>query len=82
MIYLCRKRTPKQDSLADTESGLFHYKQRIEGETVTEDLLIKFQDGEDLTEHDILEAPGEVIGKSSYGTLYMAIQRRRRSWCL
>lgn len=34
--------------------------------------LIKFQCGEDLTVHDILDAPGEVIGKSSYGTLYRA----------
>ncbi|CAO2839102.1 unnamed protein product [Amaranthus hypochondriacus] len=31
-----------------------------------------FQGGEDLTIPDILDAPGEVIGKSSYGTLYKA----------
>ncbi|KAA8533899.1 hypothetical protein F0562_031416 [Nyssa sinensis] len=31
-----------------------------------------FSGGEDLTIHDILEAPGEVVGKSSYGTLYRA----------
>lgn len=33
---------------------------------------IKFQGGESLTVHDILDAPGEVIGKSGYGTLYRA----------
>ena len=31
-----------------------------------------FEGGEDLTIPDILDAPGEVIGKSSYGTLYKA----------
>lgn len=35
--------------------------------------LIKFAGGEDLTVHDILVAPGEVIAKSSYGTLYRAV---------
>lgn len=34
--------------------------------------MIRFQGAEDLSVHDILEAPGEVIGKSSYGTLYRA----------
>ncbi|XP_071687160.1 probable leucine-rich repeat receptor-like protein kinase IMK3 [Rutidosis leptorrhynchoides] len=34
--------------------------------------LIKFNGGEDLTSFEILDAPGEVIGKSSYGTLYKA----------
>ena len=37
-----------------------------------DDILIKFQGGENLTVHDILDAPGEVIGKSGYGTLYRA----------
>lgn len=40
--------------------------------TQPEDLLI-FQGGEELTICDILEAPGEVIGKSNYGTLYKAL---------
>ncbi|GKB73183.1 putative kinase-like protein TMKL1 [Tanacetum coccineum] len=35
--------------------------------------LIKFEGGEDLSSFDVLDAPGEVIGKSSYGTLYRAI---------
>uniref|UniRef100_A0A1D1YY35 Putative kinase-like protein TMKL1 n=1 Tax=Anthurium amnicola TaxID=1678845 RepID=A0A1D1YY35_9ARAE len=34
--------------------------------------LISFPGGEDLTAHAILDAPGEVVGKSSYGTLYRA----------
>ncbi|GJW92409.1 putative kinase-like protein TMKL1 [Tanacetum coccineum] len=34
--------------------------------------LIKFSGGEDLTSVEILDAPGEVIGKSNYGPLYMA----------
>ncbi|CAL9125519.1 putative kinase-like protein TMKL1 [Musa acuminata AAA Group] len=34
--------------------------------------LVKFAGAESLTVHDILEAPGEVVGKSSYGTLYRA----------
>lgn len=34
--------------------------------------LMKFVGGEDLSVEEILDAPGEVIGKSSYGTLYRA----------
>ncbi|KAL6952534.1 non-specific serine,threonine protein kinase [Sarracenia purpurea var. burkii] len=66
-IYSCRKR-PAKDESADTETG---FEFRENGEVGTED-LIKFQCGEDLTVPDILEAPGEVIGKSGYGTLYRA----------
>jgi hypothetical protein len=44
----------------------------------TEDLLT-FSGGEDLTACDILEAPGEVIGRSSYGTVYRACLRRTGS---
>lgn len=36
-----------------------------------EDLVI-FEGGENLSAVEILDAPGEVIGKSSYGTLYKA----------
>jgi len=38
--------------------------------------LITFHGGEDLTICDILDAPGEVIGKSNYGTLYKALMQR------
>lgn len=34
--------------------------------------LIRFAGGEGLTVPDILEAPGEVVGRSTYGTLYRA----------
>jgi hypothetical protein len=44
----------------------------------TEDLMT-FSGGEDLTASDILEAPGEVIGRSSYGTVYRACLRRTGS---
>jgi hypothetical protein len=44
-------------------------------EEVKEDLII-FVGGEDLTICDILDAPGEVIGKSNYGTLYKALLQR------
>lgn len=39
--------------------------------TAAEELVV-FGGGEDLTVGAILEAPGEVVGKSSYGTLYRA----------
>ncbi|GFY84399.1 protein kinase superfamily protein [Actinidia rufa] len=74
IIYLCRKRPTKYES-ANLESG-FEFKEGAE--TETED-LIKFQCGEDLTVQDILDAPGEVIGKSSYGTLYSASLLRANS---
>lgn len=41
-------------------------------EPEAEDLFL-FKGGEDLTISDILDAPGEVIGKSNYGTLYRAL---------
>lgn len=45
---------------------------QVEVEVEGEDLFI-FQGGEDLTICDILEAPGEVIGKSNNITLYKAL---------
>ena len=42
-----------------------------EYESEAED-LIGFAGGEELTVQEILDAPGEVVGKSSYGTLYRA----------
>ncbi|KAG6500271.1 hypothetical protein ZIOFF_040114 [Zingiber officinale] len=41
------------------------------GDLEPEDLM-KFAGGESLTVHDILDAPGEVVAKSGYGTLYRA----------
>ncbi|KAI7734766.1 hypothetical protein M8C21_000686, partial [Ambrosia artemisiifolia] len=51
----------------DEESSL----EVVEKEIIKEE-LIRFEGGEDLTCFDVLDAPGEVIGKSSYGTLYRA----------
>ncbi|GAU24441.1 hypothetical protein TSUD_364250 [Trifolium subterraneum] len=62
------KRSSKHD-IEDIESS------EQKHEEVKEDLII-FQGGEDLTICDILDAPGEVIGKSNYGTLYKALLQR------
>ncbi|KAA8539768.1 hypothetical protein F0562_026460 [Nyssa sinensis] len=77
IIYFCGKRASKDES-TDVESR-FGCEERDEIDT--ED-LIRFQGGEDLTIHDILEAPGEVIGKSSYGTLYRASLLKTNSMVL
>ncbi|KAL0403047.1 UNVERIFIED_CONTAM: putative kinase-like protein TMKL1 [Sesamum radiatum] len=67
-IFCCRRRKAEHGS-RDVESA-FECKEG-DGRVNTED-LIKFHGGEDLTVEEILDAPGEVIGKSSYGTLYRA----------
>lgn len=69
LIYFCLKRPAKDDGFTDKEANI----ENKETEDVTEkEDLIKFQGGEELAVYDILDAPGEVIGKSSYGTLYRA----------
>ncbi|GFQ01029.1 putative kinase-like protein tmkl1 [Phtheirospermum japonicum] len=67
-VFCLLKRKAKNVS-TDTEAA-FGCKEE-QGLIITGD-LIKFQGGEDLSVQEILEAPGEVIGKSSYGTLYRA----------
>ncbi|KAJ3681825.1 hypothetical protein LUZ60_014398 [Juncus effusus] len=47
-----------------------------------EDLITFTEEEQDLTVGDILEAPGEVIGRSSYGTVYRAGLRRTESTVL
>lgn len=74
-IYVCCKRIPKTE-LKDVESS--EQKHEDGGVLQVED-LITFQDGEDLTICDILDAPGEVIGKSNYGTLYKALLQTSNS---
>ncbi|KAL0304059.1 UNVERIFIED_CONTAM: putative kinase-like protein TMKL1 [Sesamum radiatum] len=64
----CRRRKTGNGS-RDVEAA-FECKEG-DGLVKTED-LIKFEGGEDLSVQEILDAPGEVIGKSSYGTLYKA----------
>ncbi|CAN8298605.1 unnamed protein product [Cochlearia groenlandica] len=63
-----------QSDQNDVESRDNNNKQRLSSET--EEELVKFHGGDDLTISDILDAPGEVIGKSSYGTLYKASLQR------
>lgn len=67
-IFCCRRRKAENGS-RDIESA-FECKEG-DGVVNPED-FIKFHGGEDLTVQEILDAPGEVIGKSSYGTLYRA----------
>ncbi|CAH8312694.1 unnamed protein product [Eruca vesicaria subsp. sativa] len=62
-----RKRSSTESDEHDIESSGFS--------SETEE-LVTFHGGEDLTICDILDAPGEVIGKSSYGTLYKASLQR------
>ncbi|KAF8047594.1 hypothetical protein N665_2937s0003 [Sinapis alba] len=77
----CRRRrrttTESNELQNDVESP--YEKQDFSGsetEEEEEEELVIFEGGEDLTICDILEAPGEVIGKSSYGTLYKASLQR------
>ncbi|RDY03097.1 putative kinase-like protein TMKL1, partial [Mucuna pruriens] len=69
-VFCYKRRTSKHES-KDIESS----EHKEEEVAQKEDLMI-FQGGEDLTICDILDAPGEVIGKSNYGTLYKALLQR------
>lgn len=67
-FYFYRNISRTDGQRADLENSDGTY----EDETDVEDLMT-FRGGEDLTIGEILDAPGEVIGKSSYGTLYRAV---------
>ncbi|KAJ6928133.1 hypothetical protein NC651_011977 [Populus alba x Populus x berolinensis] len=70
-VYFKRKEERKKcNDIENTEENHEDY-----GAETTED-LVTFQGGQDLTISDILDAPGEVIGKSNYGTLYKALLQR------
>ncbi|GMH08765.1 hypothetical protein Nepgr_010605 [Nepenthes gracilis] len=69
-FYLPRRRKSNVE-LAASESTTDPDRIESDCELVHEDLVC-FQGGGDLHIPDILDAPGEVIGKSSYGTLYKA----------
>ncbi|KAL3647522.1 hypothetical protein CASFOL_008490 [Castilleja foliolosa] len=69
LAVFCLLKRKARNVFSETEAA-FRCKEE-QGLVFTGD-LIKFQGGEDLSVHEILEAPGEVIGKSSYGTLYRA----------
>lgn len=71
-VFLCLKRRVSKHEIKDIESS----EHKEEDEVVQKEDLVIFQGGEDLTICDILDAPGEVIGKSNYGTLYKALLQR------
>ncbi|KAI6696159.1 hypothetical protein NL676_016278 [Syzygium grande] len=78
-VYIFHRASSRPRSGADVETQ--NPKREGEGREppCSPEDLITFQGGEDLTICDILEAPGEVIGKSSYGTLYRAMLQRSSS---
>ncbi|CAA0830723.1 Protein kinase superfamily protein [Striga hermonthica] len=65
-IFSCRKRKQKELEWNDLESNT-----KRDSSANSKD-FIKFEGCAGLSLHEILDAPGEVIGKSSYGTLYRA----------
>ena len=67
-IYLFRRERGQSED--DDEKG--SEVEMKESDEENKESLITFEGGEDLTVYDILDAPGEVIGKSNYGTLYKA----------
>ncbi|XP_023743943.1 putative kinase-like protein TMKL1 isoform X2 [Lactuca sativa] len=71
LIWLCRRKGSARDESWDKEANPECKEIDVEEVDMKGD-LIRFEGGEDLTCFDILDAPGEVIGKSSYGTLYRA----------
>ncbi|KAK1576673.1 hypothetical protein Q3G72_015687 [Acer saccharum] len=72
IFFFYRRRSTKNDQ-NDLESN--NELKNGEKENQRED-LVTFKGGEDLTISDILDAPGEVIGKSNHGTLYKALLQR------
>ncbi|KAI3817901.1 hypothetical protein L1987_11701 [Smallanthus sonchifolius] len=71
LICVCRRKGSRKDESWDKE-GSFKSKGKGVEEMEINGELIRFNGGEDVTSVDILDAPGEVIGKSGYGTLYRA----------
>lgn len=67
LICTCKRNHSRNESWDDNKESSFE----VEETTITEK-MIKFEGGEDLTCFNVLDAPGEVIGKSSFGTLYKA----------
>lgn len=72
ICYCYRKKSVLDDVAKDMETHFEGKERRGEGLGDIIEELIRFEGAEDLSVNDILEAPGEVIGKSSYGTLYRA----------
>ncbi|KAL3521387.1 hypothetical protein ACH5RR_019536 [Cinchona calisaya] len=82
IIFCCRKKTEENVPKDIEVAANFEFKEKEDARTDKQDLIIRFQGAEDLSVYDILEAPGEVIGKSSYGTLYKANLLRSNSLAL
>lgn len=82
LIYLCCRKNSAKDESGEMGNSDFDEEEEDEEaadeKTETEE-LISFPGGENLSVHDILDAPGEVVGKSSYGTLYKANLERDNS---
>ncbi|CAH8388092.1 unnamed protein product [Eruca vesicaria subsp. sativa] len=74
-FFFRRKHSSTEQDQYDVES-LDHKVHTKQGFSSKTEELVTFHGGEDLTICDILDAPGEVIGKSSYGTLYKASLQR------
>nr|VDC85573.1 unnamed protein product [Brassica oleracea] len=74
-FFFRRKQSSTEPDQYDVES-LDHKVHNKHGSSSETEELVTFQGGEDLTICDILDAPGEVIGKSMYGTLYKASLQR------
>ncbi|KAI3800064.1 hypothetical protein L1987_35372 [Smallanthus sonchifolius] len=71
LICVCRRKRSAGNESWDKEANPEFKEIGVEEIEMKGD-FIRFEGGEDLTCFDILDAPGEVIGKSSYGTLYRA----------
>ena len=80
-IYFYFKRTKRNgnEDIEKTKEYNDGDEVREQEEEEEEEDLVTFQGGEDLTVCDILDAPGEVIGKSNYGTLYKAFLQNSKS---
>lgn len=83
LIYLCCRKNSAKDESGEMGNSDFDEEEEDEEAAVDEKMeteeLISFPGGENMTVHDILDAPGEVVGKSSYGTLYKANLERDNS---
>lgn len=79
LIYLFCRKKPAIDESEELKSSEYGEEELVEEEELETEELICFQGGENLTIQDILDAPGEVVGKSNYGTLYKASLERENS---
>lgn len=69
LAFFCFRRRKAENGCRDVEINL----ELKEGNVEIREDLVKFEGGEGLSVVEILDAPGEVIGKSCYGTLYRAV---------